>query len=269
MENQLTDVAHKKGPSLIALKDVCVDSLEHDHDHGRVIEQWDWSIHEKDFWLLAGVPGSGKSLLMATLAGLQRPSSGSISYFGREITGLQSEQWMLEKKRIGFVFEDGGRVFSELTAEDNLMMPLQYHNIGTAEERRQRVDDLLEAVEMSSMRLRYAHRLPRQWQQRLGLARALVFLPDLLMIDHPFAVLDKYQESWWLQFLTTLKDGRAFYKPKAMVVSTSDLTPWLLLGNRLALVHGGRWIETEIQPYAELKKQELFQSVLSATSSEA
>src|SRR6185503_1839481 len=89
------------------------------------VEGVDWRVSEGDYWVVAGLPGSGKSDLLATAAGLQRPLSGTHLLFGKEPTQSPESELLSERLRVGLVFENGGRLFNHLTVAENVALPLR------------------------------------------------------------------------------------------------------------------------------------------------
>lgn len=228
---------------LIGLKDVTVESSQ-ELGKNRVLG-WNWSVRENQIWILGGTAGSGKTELLSVASGLIKPRSGSVSLFGKEVQDLEPEAWLEEKLKLGLVFEDGGRVFQDLSVYDNLMLPLAYHELPDTDKNHAWVTQILEMMGMSSMLNRLAGRLSRNWRQRLGLARAMVLRPEVLFLDNPLGVVDSHHGQWWLEFLDSLVHGDYEWKPKSIVVSASDLKPWLDRSNCLAMIHDGDWVEMD------------------------
>src|SRR5204862_2391577 len=90
------------------------------------LEGINWRISAGDYWVIGGLPGSGKSDLLATLAGLYRPLGGTLKLFGSDVAELSEDEFMTVRRRIGLVFE-GGRLFNQLSVAENVALPLRYH----------------------------------------------------------------------------------------------------------------------------------------------
>jgi putative ABC transport system ATP-binding protein len=147
------------------------------------------SIGDGEFAPLVGPSGSGKTTLLQLIGCLDRPTSGRVVIDGKDATNLNRNQRAdLRKGTIGFVFQFFALI-PTLTAYENVEMPLLL-NGKSASERRQRVMDLLEAVDMTDR----AHHRPDQLsggqQQRVAVARALATDPKLILADEPTANLD-------------------------------------------------------------------------------
>lgn len=147
------------------------------------------SIHSGEFTSLVGPSGSGKTTLLQLIGCLDQPSSGKVIIDGKETTNLNRNQRAdLRKGTIGFVFQFFALI-PTLTAYENVEMPLLL-NGKSSSERKQRVMELLEAVDMTAR----AHHRPDQLsggqQQRVAVARALATDPKLILADEPTANLD-------------------------------------------------------------------------------
>jgi putative ABC transport system ATP-binding protein len=134
-----------------------------------------------------GPSGSGKSTLMHILAGLDKPTSGSVSVAGTEITNLaDSKLTRLRRAHIGFVFQFFN-LLPMLSAEDNVVLPL---SIAGEKPDAKWLDDLLEQTGLSDRRHHRPSELSGGQQQRVALARALVTRPTILFADEPTGNLD-------------------------------------------------------------------------------
>lgn len=147
------------------------------------------SIESGEFTSLVGPSGSGKTTLLQLIGCLDQPTSGQVVINGKETTGLNRNQRAdLRKGTIGFVFQFFALI-PTLTAYENVEMPLLL-NGKTPAQRKQRVMELLEAVDMTS----HSHHRPDQLsggqQQRVAVARALSTSPTMILADEPTANLD-------------------------------------------------------------------------------
>jgi putative ABC transport system ATP-binding protein len=134
-----------------------------------------------------GPSGSGKSTLMHILAGLDKPTSGTVTIAGQEITQLFDRQLtLLRRQHIGFVFQFFN-LLPMLTAEENVVLPL---SIAGVEPEKQWVDDLLERIGIADRRTHRPSELSGGQQQRVALARSLVTRPTILFADEPTGNLD-------------------------------------------------------------------------------
>jgi ABC-type transporter Mla maintaining outer membrane lipid asymmetry ATPase subunit MlaF len=207
------------------------------------IKNVNWTINQGDYWIVGGLPGVGKTDLLATAAALQRPATGVHLVFGRDLYRLPEGEQLRERLRIGIVFQNGGRLFSHQTIVENLALPVCYHRNCTLEEARPRAQTILKLTELTGMERRRPHRLTRNLHQRVALARALMLEPEVLLIDNPLLGIDARQAYWWLNFLPKLAAGvpEFLHRKMTLVVTTDDFRPWLEQGDRFALVNAKQW----------------------------
>jgi len=134
------------------------------------------------FVVVVGPSGCGKTSLLMMLAGLRRPSAGTILCAGRPMPDP-------DPKRVGVVFQEAS-LFPWLTALDNIEFPLALRHAPKAE-RRERANAMLKLVGLEGFGTRYPHELSGGMKQRVSIARGLVQDPPVLLMDEPFAALDE------------------------------------------------------------------------------
>lgn len=146
------------------------------------------TVNPGEFVAVVGPSGSGKSTLLAVAGALTTPDSGRVEVAGEKITGLaDAELARVRREHIGFVFQSSGNLPSALRARDQLELAARI----LGRRGRRSNDELLEAVGMAH---RASHRpaaLSGGERQRIGIARALIGGPDLLLVDEPTAALDR------------------------------------------------------------------------------
>jgi putative ABC transport system ATP-binding protein len=144
-------------------------------------------VPKAQFTAVMGPSGSGKSTLMHMLAGLDTPTSGTVSIGGEDITKLNDKQLTkLRRKHIGFVFQSFN-LLPTLTAEENVLLPL---SIAGRKPDRAALDALLDRVGLTERRRHRPSELSGGQQQRVAIARALVSSPTILFADEPTGNLD-------------------------------------------------------------------------------
>ncbi len=180
----------------------------------RVLDGLDLTVEEGEFLALMGPSGSGKTTLLNLLAGLDRPTGGSILVAGEEITHLPPAQLAAWRARhIGFIFQLYNLI-PVLTALQNVALPLVLTQLG----RRERREHALAALRVVGLADRVDH-YPRQLsggqEQRVGIARAIVTDPTLVLADEPTGDLDAHAAGEILELLARL--NREFGKTVFMV----------------------------------------------------
>jgi phospholipid/cholesterol/gamma-HCH transport system ATP-binding protein len=209
-----------------------------------VVEHVNWTVRQSEYWVVAGLPASGKSDFLATAAGLVRPRGGLHKLFGQDLVHLPDDERLRLQLRVGVVFGQGGRLFSHLTVAENLALPVCYHSNCPPGEANPRVQAVLEAMELSHVRASRPTAINRSLRQRVGLARALVLAPSLLFLDSPLAGIDPHEARWWLSFLRKLSEGHPLIKghKATLIVATEDLQPWADQGCQFSLLQEGRFL---------------------------
>ncbi|MBE0631330.1 MAG: ABC transporter ATP-binding protein [Burkholderia vietnamiensis] len=149
-----------------------------------VVKSLDLDIKRGEFLTLLGPSGSGKTTCLMMLAGFEFPTGGEIRLDGELLNTVPPH-----KRNIGMVFQNYA-LFPHLTVEQNVAYPLTVRKLGAAE-RAERVAHALKMVQMERFAKRYPAQLLGGQQQRIALARALVFEPKLVLMDEPLGALDK------------------------------------------------------------------------------
>ena len=167
-----------------------------------ILKGIDLEIPRAQFAAIMGPSGSGKSTLLGLLAGLDTPTSGRIVLDGEDITGLEEDEMALIRgRKIGFVFQSY-HLIPTLTAEENVLLPLELSGNSGAASGRAR--ELLESVGLADRGDHYPVQLSGGEQQRVALARAFAVKPPILLADEPTGNLDSANGRHILELLITL-----------------------------------------------------------------
>ena len=154
-----------------------------------VLNNIDLSIHKGDFVSIMGPSGSGKSTLLYLLGGLDKPSSGSIKINGRELSIMKDkEQSIMRRRDVGFVFQFYNLI-PNLDVEENIMLPILLDG-KRMKDYKDRLDEILNIVDLTSRRKHTPRELSGGQQQRVAIARALINEPDVIFADEPIGNLD-------------------------------------------------------------------------------
>lgn len=194
-----------------------------------VVKDVRWEIRAGEFWVLGALPGGGKTDLLCTAAGLQRPMKGRQRLFGKDTETLSEEELVAARLRIAMVFTSG-RLFHGLTVAQNVALPISYHYSYDVEEVSRKVSEALALTGLTEWEHQRPTQITRNLHQRIGLARALALEPEILLVDNPLTGIDPRQGRWWLDFLCTAG------KTKTIIVAVDDLRPWLEVGTQFALL---------------------------------
>jgi phospholipid/cholesterol/gamma-HCH transport system ATP-binding protein len=182
-----------------------------------------------------GRSGTGKSVLLKLIVGLQQPDSGSIRIHGHEISGLATEGLNEIRKKIGFLFQQAA-LYDSLSVEENVAFPLARHTSLRDSERRDRVHRLLASVGMEKELTKMPSDLSGGMQKRVGLARALALDPDILLFDEPTAGLDPFTATEIGELIVKLKKERNL----TSIVVTHDVHGARSFADRVILLREGK-----------------------------
>ncbi len=167
-----------------------------------ILDEVDLSVAAGEFVAVLGPSGSGKSTLLGLLAGLDRPTSGEVLLDGRPIHDLSEDELALIRRRqVGFVFQSF-ELLDNLSARENVMLPLEL--LG-ATDARERAGRLLDTVGLAERAHHYPSQLSGGEQQRVALARAFAAEPALLLADEPTGNLDSATGQKVLEILAELR----------------------------------------------------------------
>ena len=204
------------GKTLVRIADVHKD-FTRGGERVEVLRNVNLEIPEGDFLALMGPSGSGKTTLLNLIGGLDAPTGGSVEVAGvriSELGGGRLSRW--RSRHIGFVFQLYN-LLPVLTAERNVELPLLLTSLSRAE-RRKRVAIALKIVGLSDRAKHYPRQLSGGQEQRVGIARAIVTDPTLLLCDEPTGDLDRKAGDEILNLLQTLNREHG----KTIVMVTHD-----------------------------------------------
>jgi phospholipid/cholesterol/gamma-HCH transport system ATP-binding protein len=182
-----------------------------------------------------GRSGTGKSVLLRLIIGLEKPDSGSVRIHGQDIADLALDQMGEIRKKMGFLFQHAA-LYDSLTVEQNVAFPLLHHKKEMSKsERGDRVEELLAEVGMESALAKMPSDISGGMQKRVGLARALALEPDILLLDEPTAGLDPISSGEIDDLILKLQQEHH----TASIVVTHDLHSAKTVADRLALLNEG------------------------------
>lgn len=161
--------------------------------------------------VLLGEAGSGKTVLLKTALGLQRPTSGKVTLFGRDITRMKEQELFELRSRVGILFQEGG-LFDSLTIEENVSYPLvnqiTRRSRNDAAQIDEAVREALRFVELEHTLQQFPSELSGGMRRRVGIARAVVTEPELVLYDSPTAGLDPITANTIMALIVKERDMR-------------------------------------------------------------
>lgn len=184
-----------------------------------------------EFISIMGPSGSGKSTLLHLLSGLDRPTSGTLAYDGKDIYSLTDKELSaFRRRRIGFIFQQF-HLLPVLTARENIIMPLLLDKKQPDEAYLDRLTQMLGIRERLS---HLPHELSGGQQQRVAIARSLAAKPDIIFADEPTGNLDSKSGGEVMELLKSVSGEME----KTLVVITHDSRVASMAGRRLSIVDG-------------------------------
>lgn len=190
------------------------DRVSVSFDEVRALEDVSFQLKKGHTRILFGAAGSGKSVLLKTAVGLVRPTEGEVWLFGHEISRMDEQDLFEIRGRVGILFQESG-LFDSLTIEDNVAYPLL--NRRSPEHRRSRPDpedvsrrvrEALRFVELEHTLEKFPSELSGGMRRRVGIARAAVTEPALMLYDSPTAGLDPITANTIIALVVKARDTR-------------------------------------------------------------
>jgi phospholipid/cholesterol/gamma-HCH transport system ATP-binding protein len=214
---------------------VAVENLRKTFAGHTVLNGISLSVGRGETLAVLGRSGTGKSVLLRLIIGLETPDSGSIRIHGQDIAGLALDRMGEIRKKMGFLFQHAA-LYDSLTVGENVAFPLVHHRRDMSKsERGDRVKQLLAEVGMKGDRDKMPSDISGGMQKRVGLARALALEPEILLLDEPTAGLDPISSGEIDDLILKLQRERRM----ASIVVTHDLHSARTIADRLALLDRG------------------------------
>lgn len=215
---------------------IVIQDLHKSFGQQKVLNGINLHVARSETVAVLGRSGTGKSVLLKLLIGLQKADSGSICIHGKDITKFNTRQWNEIRVKIGFLFQQAA-LYDSLTIEENVVFPLARHTSMSEDERKQKARDLLISVGMNEHDLDKApSEISGGMQKRVGLARALALDPDILLFDEPTAGLDPITAAEIGRLIREMKEKRKM----TSVVVTHDVRGAKSFSDRLVLMRDGK-----------------------------
>jgi iron(III) transport system ATP-binding protein len=218
--------------SLVELRDISkkfgTDSV--------AVSKVDLSVYQGELLALTGESGCGKTTLLRLISGLEKPDSGTITIDGRSVAG-NGIPVPPQNRPVGLVFQDYA-LFPHMSVEQNVAFGLRPW---PDDQRRQRLREMLELVNLAGLENRYPHQLSGGQQQRVAIARALAPDPKLLLLDEPFSNLDTVLKDQVRQEIASIlrRSGTT------AILVTHDVQDALSMADRIAVLKEGRVLQVD------------------------
>ncbi len=215
--------------------------IERSVDVVKAVDGVSFEIAEGETLGLVGESGSGKSTTGYCVLLLEKPTSGSVRFMGKELSELSREQVRRLRREMQIVFQDPySSLDPRMTVGDIVAEPLTVHGVGTRRSRRDRVRHLLDVVGFDpGFTNRYPHEFSGGQRQRIGIARAIALGPKLIVCDEPVSALDV---SIRAQIMNLLKDLQEEFGLTYLFIA-HDLAVVRSMSDRIAVMQAGKIVE--------------------------
>jgi phospholipid/cholesterol/gamma-HCH transport system ATP-binding protein len=182
---------------------------------------------------LIGGSGTGKSVILRSLIGLEKPNTGQILVHGKDIVPLSEDELVDVRKKVAYVFQ-GGALFDSMSVADNLAYPLREHTKLTTDQIKRKISDTLGAFGLGGSEMLMPASLSGGMQKRVGLARAIIMEPEVVLYDEPTAGLDPYNTKKIQETILQLKKQGV-----TSILVTHDMPTAFAVCDKMALLlHG-------------------------------
>lgn len=207
----------------------------------KAVDDVSFTIKKGETLGLVGESGCGKSTLGRTLIRLYEPSAGTIEFEGTNFLALKGEELRNKRRNLQMIFQDPyASLDPRMTVGQIIRQPMDIHNVGTPEEREQRVIELIELVGLRKGHVnRYPHEFSGGQRQRISIARTIALNPELIICDEPVSALDVSIQA---QILNLLKDLQEKLKLTYLFIS-HDLSVIEHVCDRIAVMYLGKIVE--------------------------
>jgi phospholipid/cholesterol/gamma-HCH transport system ATP-binding protein len=228
-----TPDAKPTSPQEASAVGVKVDNLSKNYGDLHVFKNISFEVQPGEIFVLMGPSGSGKSVLLRQMVGLETPTSGHVTIDGHD-TALAATR---QNVRIALVFQ-AGALFNSLSVYDNLALYLREHRLGDEAAIEAKVMHALKILSLDDTAQKFPSELSGGMQKRIAIARALVMEPQLLLYDEPTSELDPVTSAAISEIIASLKDQ---YHVTSLVIS-HDRDLALAIANRVGLLMDGELI---------------------------
>ncbi|MEE9408704.1 MAG: ATP-binding cassette domain-containing protein [Polaribacter sp.] len=201
----------------------------------KVLKGISTSFHPGKTSLIIGQSGSGKTVFLKSLIGLHTPEDGTISFDGKVNTKFTNEEKRQWRQEIGMVFQ-GSALFDSQTVEENVMFPLKMFKNQSQKEMSERVNFVLDRVNLQNSNKKFPAELSGGMQKRVAIARAIVMKPKYLFCDEPNSGLDPQTAIVIDNLIQEITDE---YKITT-VINTHDMNSVMEIGEKIVFLKNGK-----------------------------
>ena len=191
-------------------------------------------VHKGQCVGLIGGSGCGKSVLLRSIIGLEKPDDGKVFVFGQDISDWDEKQLVEIRKQVAYAFQ-GGALFDSMSVYENLAYPLREHTSLSEIEINQKIEQKLSEFGLTGNDNLYPSSLSGGMQKRLGIARAIIMDPPIVLYDEPTAGLDPYNTRKIQEMILRLKAQGI-----TSILVTHDMPSAFAVCDKIALLFDGK-----------------------------
>lgn len=227
-----------------------LEEIEKTLGNKRVLDGMDLRIKKGETMVILGRSGTGKSVTLKHIVGLMKPDRGTVRMMGKDLHGIPQKELDRIRKDVGFLFQDGA-LLGSLSVMENIALPLHEHSSLPDEKIRERVMEKLNIVGLKDFADVKPDVLSGGMRKRVGLARAIIRNPKLILYDEPTHGLDPIMATKINNLILDLKEQLE----ATSVVVTHDIPSALLVADRIAMLYKGTILRVG-EPYEFLESED-------------
>jgi phospholipid/cholesterol/gamma-HCH transport system ATP-binding protein len=213
-----------------------VRGLTKSYNGRTVLDHLDFDVLRGECLVILGRSGSGKSVTLRQLNGLEKPEEGTVVFDGTELTALSERELFTIRRRIAMLFQSGA-LFDSMNVLDNVAFPLREHSDMTDAEIRDTVRHKLSLVRLREVETKMPSELSGGMRKRVALARSLALDPEVVLFDEPTTGLDPVTSATIGTLINSIQEELGV----TSVVVTHDIPLARKVGDRLAFLSNGRF----------------------------
>ena len=228
--------------------DIEITNLHKTFGENEVLNGVDITVNKGEYVVILGRSGSGKSVTIKCLVGLEKADEGVIKVFDTDITKLNNNELNTIRTRIGFMFQNGA-LYDSMSIRQNLTFTLKHHDKSISKEDIEtKINEALDNVGLLEAIDKMPSELSGGMRKRIGMARALIVQPEIILYDEPTSGLDTITAREISELMASIQKK---YKTTSLII-THDMACAKLTGNRILILKDG--VINAQGTYAELEK---------------
>jgi phospholipid/cholesterol/gamma-HCH transport system ATP-binding protein len=218
---------------------ISIDGLHKSFEDLIVLNNIDLKLHRRENLTVLGRSGTGKSVLLKIIVGLLKPDKGELTVLGKDVNRLVTADLNALRLRIGFSFQSSA-LYDSMNVFQNLAFPLAMNIKGIGKKEIQAsVEEVLNAVALSDKIFQMPADLSGGQRKRIGIARALITKPEIMLYDEPTSGLDPITS---VEIIELINEVQHRYNTSSIII-THDLTCAKNTGNRIAMLDEGKFLK--------------------------